>query len=146
MRCAKARTYIDLSHGGLEEAKQARLEEHLSQCVSCRAYKAQDQALGAMIGKAPATEFPQWVHARIIEQSREHDPRRVHIKHLNRWKAVPTMAAIAFSLYLGGLVGSKSFTTGSSVSSSGTSSAQQITQYASFGESTLLELDYSDGE
>ncbi len=146
MRCTKARAYIDLRSGGLDTQRETKLQEHLTSCASCRLYQSQDAVLSAAIGTAPSVELPAWIHARIMDSSRQHDTSRVRIKHLGRWQAVPTLAAIALSLYLGGLVGSKSFTNNSTLAATAPFSQLQNSEYASFGESSLLESVDTDGE
>ena len=146
MRCSKARQYIDLSSSALDRVRSDKLEKHLKQCAVCREYQAQDLKLGAILSSGLQVEFPQWIHQRIMQQSREHDSRRIRIRHRARWQAVPTLAAIAISLYLGGLVGFKSFSSVSADSDSGTSISTSNSEYAIFGESSLVELVETDGE
>lgn len=146
MRCSQARKHIDLRAGTAQGALNARLEEHLNHCPACRQYQAQDGALGKLFDEAQLPDLPDWIHTRIIQQSREHDSRRVQFKHRGRWQMIPTLAAIAVSLYLGGLVGFSSFNFSATASTGNDSSYSNDTEYALFGESSLAESADTAGE
>lgn len=146
MRCAKARRLIDLLPVNTPRADlHAGLDAHLNQCPACLRYQEQGQRLDSIMTSVPNPDFPSWMHERIIAEAASHDQRRVRYQRQWKLQTIPAAAAIILSLYLGSLVGIKSFNTNTTNTSSTTVESTTSAELASFGETSLWDYDYSYG-
>ncbi|MDD4223961.1 MAG: hypothetical protein PHD87_05185 [Candidatus Cloacimonetes bacterium] len=108
MRCSKARRQIELKLDN--ELKQSHaLELHLQHCGPCRAYQAEATRLQLILRNQPQSEFPGWLHHRIMDQAARHDSKRVHLKNSFRLRTIPALAAVALSLFIGVAIGKTAY-------------------------------------
>lgn len=67
MKCVDIETLLaDYVDGSLAAAERAAVEEHLSECGSCREYLADIQAATAFMGNVPEVQTPPELIAKII--------------------------------------------------------------------------------
>lgn len=137
MRCKTARRMIDLSLGS-ELGHNSLLAQHLELCPKCRARFTQNQKLDQMLSVELPTEFPSWIHNRIMDSVRSHDPIRKSLKRRWNLQAVPATMAVMLSLYVGILVGVKTFTPEQELTT------QEI-EYVTYGENSLIAFDTTNG-
>lgn len=142
MKCSKAQRYLDLmASGSLEPGLKRELQLHLDACDGCRGLYQVGKNLIELAKRSPQAGFPSWLHQRIMSQVKEHEQRR--IGYARRWKlqTIPATLAVLLSLYVGTLVGIKAHDT----SSQSVAQSTQSVELASFGESTLVDLDANGG-
>lgn len=150
MRCRKARHNIDLRlDHELREKYVSPLERHLSGCAACRAYQAKAQSLDTLLRSQQAPEFPTWLHHQILDQAAHHDNLRVAFRRRWRLSTIPALLALVLSLTIGSIIG-KAIYGAPDISHNRdnqiTASDKPASQVASFGESTLIEDFYDNGE
>ncbi len=145
MRCSKARRQIELKLD--HELRQGHaLELHLQNCPACRAYQAEAAQLQMILrNQSPQPEFPGWLHHQIMDQAARHDRKRVHLKNSWKLQAIPALAAIALSLFIGLSIGKTAYRSANPLPQNATQSyASQEESYdnqelAVFGESSVSE-------
>lgn len=146
MRCAKARRLIDLLPVNTPPAElHADLAAHLRKCPVCAGYHKQGMLLDSVITSLPDPGFPAWLHERILADAASHDIRRARYQRQWKLQTIPAAAAIILSLYLGSLVGIKSYNTSTADIIGAATDTTSNTELASFGETTLLDAYYSNG-
>lgn len=144
MRCSKAQTLIiNQIAGELAAHKRIALQQHLDACPSCRAYHQAQTDLDKMLFSAPATAFPLQIHKQIMDQVNARSSRKAPLPLLVIRK-VPVAAAIIFSLYIGSLVGIKTYQSQETSATSLVETQDSNTELASFGENSIWE-DYAYG-
>lgn len=146
MRCTKMRHYIDLqARLEPEQALVGELRSHLDSCPRCRVRYEQAQKLQLLLSPGSLPEFPTWMHEKIMHQVRTHEPQRVALRRRMRLQTIPAALAVILSIYIGSLVGVKAFNAETSTNTGIAAYQEEGVTMASFGESTIFELDSSDG-
>jgi len=139
MRCAKVRKKL-IPHQDKELAGglTLHLEKHLRRCGSCRKYASELRRLDSLLQSDDDPQMPQWMHERIMHQIKSHEPQRLSFRR--RWKlqTVPITLALLLSLYVGTLVGVKTF-------SYEPSEPSTESENISYGETSLYDLAYLNG-
>lgn len=79
------------------------------QCSECRKLIDDYQSFHRLISSIPRKEFPAFLHHRIMDEIKHREPI-YHKKQVRvRWQTVPATLAILLSLYVGSLIGIKTF-------------------------------------
>lgn len=137
MRCTRFRHKTDkLLDGALDTQAAARLQVHLEKCNACRQYYQEGLKLKELLLAQPNSEFPTWLHHRILDQCRAHETRRSVYQKRLRFQLVPAVLAVMVSLFLGSLVGKTAFET----QYQSTQETEQKSEL-SFGEVFLVDQD-----
>lgn len=98
-----------------------------------------------MLSGQPQPEFPAWLHHQIMEQAASHDRKRLRLKHKFRLQAIPALAAIALSLFMGVAIGKTAYRKMNPLPENAAelysqqNAATDTRDLAVFGESTLSE-------
>lgn len=142
MRCSHARPMIITQLDNELSAKRSRtLQQHVVNCSSCLAYRLEMTKLNSRLSGSAPPELPGWIHHRIIAQTKDHDNRRVKSYRLLQLQKVPALLAIAFSLWMGGLMGTKVYNSINTSQTPKTLTANSaLTEYTGFGESSSMDL------
>lgn len=141
MRCYTAKKLIDLwLDKELDESRSSALIQHLQKCPSCNAIAEKSRKINTMLSSDENPEFPSWIHNRIVDQARMHESTRKTLKRRYNLQTIPVSMAVLMSLYVGLLVGAKTFETVNTDNSS-----TQSTEYVVFGENSLIAMDESYG-
>lgn len=142
MRCLKAeQLIINQVAGELRPRLKFALNQHLEACLACRDFQKDQIKLNTMIFPASAPEFPSGLHARIMAEVSSQRAGQIHHSHLFTQK-LPVAAAMILSLYIGSLVGIKTYN--SQNQSAAQTQEEESTELATFGENSILE-DYAYG-
>ncbi len=140
MRCRKVNDllipYLDKELSG---DAVLRLEKHLQTCVSCRVRLSEYRKLDTMLKVGETIEMPDWMRERIRHQVRMHDPQRRAFRRRWNLQTVPITLALLLSIYIGTLIGIKTFT----VAATEPAGDPEIIAY---GETTIFDLAYTNGE
>ncbi|HOH46488.1 MAG TPA: hypothetical protein PLX59_01500 [Candidatus Cloacimonadota bacterium] len=140
MRCSKAEELIIHQVAGeLRLRLKSALLQHLEACPACRAYQKAQTDLNAQLFSA--TDFPAGLHARIMAEVSTKRAGQIHHSNLFSQK-LPVAAALILSLYIGSLVGIKTYN--SQNQSAAKTQEEDSTELATFGENSILE-DYAYG-
>jgi predicted anti-sigma-YlaC factor YlaD len=149
MRCRTAQRQIELKlDHELKQSHAHALDLHLAQCPRCRAYQARAAQLQLILRNDPKTEFPSWLHHRIMDQAAAHNRKRILYKHSFRLQTIPALLAVIFSLSLGVMIGKTAYRKVNPLPENASEYySQQAEQansqeLASFGESSLTEGIY----
>lgn len=113
--------------------------EEVRQCQKCRKLVEEFRSFHDAFHTIPQTEFPAYIHHRIMSEIKNKEQLRIKHAHNIRWQAIPVTLAIMLSLYFGSLVGVKTFSTQST-------DAKEYTEQSSFGENGIVSALYTNGE
>lgn len=149
MTCRKfKKLLIPWLDGELSPERATELKAFLSQCgqvrqcSECRKLIDDYQSFHRLMNSIPQKEFPAYLHHRIIDEINRREPifhkRQVRV----RWQTVPATLAILLSLYVGSLIGIRTFSTPAQ-----TNETQELYSYnGNFGDHGLAtELNLSGG-
>jgi len=113
--------------------------EQVRYCNDCR--KLIDEYRSFQIGfeNTSPSEFPAFIHYRIMDQitSRKQVYHKKAVRA--RWQMVPATIAILMSLYIGSLIGIKTF----NIQTTTTSESSEL---YSFGDNGMVSTMYSNGD
>lgn len=141
MRCSHARSMLITQLDNELSAKRSRtLQQHVLNCASCQAYRLELTKLNSRLSASAVPELPGWIHSRIIAQTHDHDKRRVKSYRLLQLQKVPALLAIALSLWMGGLMGTKVYTSMNKTNAPKTLTANSaVVDYTGFGETSSMD-------
>ncbi len=143
MRCSTVKSQISPWLDKELDSRQAlKIEQHLNTCSRCNAHAEQARKLNSMLQAESTPPLPEWIHNRILQSAREHDDRRSSLRRKWNLQLIPAAMAIVMSLYLGTLVGIKTFGTTETVSNTETLTVDSI----GYGETTIVALETTTGE
>jgi len=113
------------------------------QCTDCRELINQYQDINEAFKKSLRSEFPAFLHHRIMDTVKNRKAYYHKQAVRRRWQAIPATIAIALSFYLGSLVGFQTFSTQTTTS---TTTTARSTELSSFGENSLVSNLYTTGD
>jgi anti-sigma factor RsiW len=114
--------------------------EEVRQCTNCRELIAQYIDINNAFNKTLRSEFPAFLHNRIIDTIKSRKTYYHQRVIRTRWQTVPAAIAILLSFYLGLMVGFRTFNTNTQ-----TASTTKSTELSSFGENSLVSELYTSG-
>lgn len=146
MTCRKYRKLIvPWLDGELKPEQAAEMQAwfdscpEVRQCSVCRKLADDYRSFHRFLQSTPQTEFPAFLHHRIMDQikSREVVLHRRAVR--TRWQLIPAAVAVLLSLYVGSLVGVRTFSA---------QNAKSKDTYAatSFGENGMVTTMYTIGD
>ncbi len=138
MRCKNARRLIDLALDKVPD-QNSLLKQHLELCPKCKALYLHNQLMDQMLRVESSPELPEWIHNRIMDSVITHEPKRMTYRRRWSLQAVPAGMAVLLSLYVGILVGIKTFVPVQETTT------QEI-EYVTYGENTLIAFDTTNGD
>lgn len=143
MRCTHAQSMIITRLAGeLSASRKLALKQHLDACISCQTYLKEQTRLKEALEAMPAPEFSHSVHDKIMSEIRSQKLQKSHNLH-HFMRQIPAAAAIAFSLFLGSLIGIKAYEPADLSLAESTELSEEIFELASFGENSILdEISY----
>jgi len=118
MTCRKYRKELSrLLDRELSAERAAELEAWFASCAEvrhcsvCRKLIDEHKSLQYAFQSTPQSEFPAFLHERIMASVRQEAPvyRKQAIR--KRWQLVPAAIAILLSIYVGSLIGLRTFNT-----------------------------------
>jgi anti-sigma factor RsiW len=146
MTCRKLKKQLTLWLDGELKPEQAaefkawfdRCEE-VRQCSECRKLIDEHNRFHSLISSIPKKEFPAFLHHRIIDEINRREPI-YHKKEMRiRWQTVPATIAILLSLYVGSLIGIRTFNTQ-------TTTVNESSELYTFGNNSLAtDMNLSGG-
>ncbi len=108
------------------------------QCSVCRKLADEYRSFHRAFQSTPQTEFPAFLHSRIMDTVKAREAKAQRRAHSLRWQTVPVAIAVLLSLYVGSLVGVKTFSTQNT-------NSRDLSTRASFGENGLVSTLYTNG-
>ncbi|MCK9557098.1 MAG: zf-HC2 domain-containing protein [Candidatus Cloacimonadaceae bacterium] len=135
MRCNEAERYISLKlDNELPVPRADKLQQHLQQCSSCRNIMEQNQKIQSLLNAPIQSEYPSWMHQRIMHNLPEVKPKSWLYKPA--FSFASTGLVVALSLYMGIFAGFKGFQDSAYLSDYADEESTQLI----FGENSLLEM------
>ncbi len=111
-------------------------------CTECRKLITQYQDINEAFKKNLRSEFPAFLHHRIMDTVKNrksyYHKQAVH----RRWQAIPAAVAILLSFYFGSLIGFQTFNTQTTTT---TATTTQNSELSSFGDNSLVSNLYTTG-
>jgi len=142
MRCSTVKSQISpWLDNELDSRHALKIEQHLDTCPLCKAHAEQARKLNSMLQATSTPPLPDWIHNRILQSAREHDDLRSSLRRKWNLQLIPAAMAIVMSLYLGTLVGIKTFGTTDTTSNAETLTLDSI----GYGSSTIVALETTTG-
>ena len=139
MRCQKAQSLIiSRLAGEMKPSLSQQLGQHLGSCSACRAFEQDQIRLDTMLSAGSIPAFPDHVHARIMAAVSSPVSIKTHNLHY-LMRQIPAAAAIIFSLYVGSLVGIKSYNANNESLAQSKQTEEISIDLASFGENSILD-------
>ena len=141
MTCRKFRKYLlPWLDGELKPEQATEMKvwfdscEEVRHCSVCRKLTEEYRSFHRAFQSIPQTEFPAFLHHKILSeiQSREKIYTRKAVRI--RWQAIPATIAVILSLYVGSLIGIRTFNT-----------QTETQELYSFGENGMVSTLYNSG-
>jgi hypothetical protein len=118
MTCSKQRNLlIPWLDGELKAEQAAELKAWFDSCAEvrhcfvCRKLIDEHTSFHRAIQSTPQSEFPAFLHHRILNEIKSREPAYRKQAIRTRWQLVPAGLAILMSLFVGSLVGVRTFAT-----------------------------------
>jgi hypothetical protein len=109
------------------------------QCSGCRKLIDEHRSFHRLYNVLPRQEFPAFLHHQIIDKINSREAVRHQHAVRIRWQTIPATIAILMSLYVGSLVGIRTF-------NNQTARNDTKSELYTFGETNLANNFYTNGD